>query len=561
MGMLAFVSGILNYGVFPAISARFFIYFLDLPLHVHLGSVAVPTFGLVMASYLSCTVLIVLLGGQATMMITCCLEGLFSQLGYVIIAATVLYLVRWGQIVDVMSLAKPGKSPLNPFDTGAVKDFNVWFIVMAICTRVYSTMAMQQKQGFNSAARTPHESRMGGVLGEWRNYSRNLMILLLTICAMAYLRHPAFAQQAAPMQQAIASVGNGYLEQQVTVPIALRYLLPVGIKGLFLAVMVMGLFSGDGGHLHSWGSIFIQDVVLPLRRNPLSPKQHIWLLRAAITGVAVFAFFFSTYFPQTQYIWLWFLLTGALFTGGAGAAIIGGLYWKRGTTAAAWSAAITGSALGFTGIICGHYWSYVLEGLDPVLGHAGLHLPQKFWFNDQVSGFVAACVAATTYVVVSLVNRRGSFNLDRMLHRGQYAIASEHDLLPSVKRRFNLASVLRFDENFTFMDKIAAGGIFWWTIVLAVINIVVTVWNLVFRRWPLHWWANYWLATAIVVPFIVAAITLVWFTIGGLNDMVYFFRAMRTLKRDVRDDGRVVAHHNLADEPLGPPQKLKPIPS
>ena len=33
-------------------------------------------------------------------------------------------------------------------------------------------------------------------------------------------------------------------------------------------------------------------------------------------------------------------LTGAIFVGGAGSAIIGGLYWKRGTTAAAWTAMV-----------------------------------------------------------------------------------------------------------------------------------------------------------------------------------------------------------------------------
>jgi hypothetical protein len=44
-------------------------------------------------------------------------------------------------------------------------------------------------------------------------------------------------------------------------------------------------------------------------------------------------------------------------------------------------------------------------------------------------------------------------------------------------------------------------------------------------------------------------VTLVWFTIGGLIDLRAFFHALKTMKRDARDDGRVVAHHNLADEP------------
>src|SRR5215207_9282709 len=55
MGMLAFVSGVLNYGIFPAISARFCIYFLRLPQAVHLGPFEVSTFAILMFSYLTIT--------------------------------------------------------------------------------------------------------------------------------------------------------------------------------------------------------------------------------------------------------------------------------------------------------------------------------------------------------------------------------------------------------------------------------------------------------------------------------------------------------------------------
>ena len=94
--------------------------------------------------------------------------------------------------------------------------------------------------------------------------------------------HPAFALEAAPIHADIAQISDPYLQKQMTVPIALSHLLPVGIKGLFVAIMIMGLVAGDSGHLHSWGSIFVQDVILPLKKKAMSPTQHIWALRLAV---------------------------------------------------------------------------------------------------------------------------------------------------------------------------------------------------------------------------------------------------------------------------------------
>jgi SSS family solute:Na+ symporter len=281
----------------------------------------------------------------------------------------------------------------------------------------------------------------------------------------------------------------------------------------------------------------------------MTPRQHIWALRCAIIGVAVFAFCFSTFFKQTQYIQLWWLLTAAIFIGGAGAAIIGGLYWRKGTTSAAWAAAITGSTLGFGGIMCGHFWSSVLDTLGTVLANHGIHLPAKFWFNDQVSGFIAALTAATTYIVVSLLTCSVDFDLERMLHRGKYSIGDTAPVARSGSR-FSLRSILKFDENFTTGDKLIAGGIFAWTMVLAAINLIAAIWNLAYSRWPVSWWANYWLILAIGVPFAIAVVTLVWFTIAGIADMSLFFVALKTRKADARDDGRVAGHANLVDEPV-----------
>ena len=107
MGGLAFLSGILNYGIFPAVSARFFIYFLNLPLTVQVGPFAFSTFALLMFCYLSVTVFLVTIGGQVTLMVTDCVEGLLSHLIYIVIVVAVFFVVEV-QVVEVMSKAAGG---------------------------------------------------------------------------------------------------------------------------------------------------------------------------------------------------------------------------------------------------------------------------------------------------------------------------------------------------------------------------------------------------------------------------------------------------------------------
>ncbi len=65
---------------------------------------------------------------------------------------------------------------------------------------------------------------------------------------------------------------NEALAGQVRVPMAIADFLPIGVVGVFLAVMIMLMISTDTTYLHSWGSIFVQDIVLPLRGQPFTPR-------------------------------------------------------------------------------------------------------------------------------------------------------------------------------------------------------------------------------------------------------------------------------------------------
>jgi SSS family solute:Na+ symporter len=272
----------------------------------------------------------------------------------------------------------------------------------------------------------------------------------------------------------------------------------------------------------------------------MSPRGHIWALRLAVVFVAFWAFCFSLLWTQTQYIALWWALTGGVFTGGAGAAIIGGLYWKRGTTAGAWAGAITGSTLSFIGVLCSGYWPKIKPLLESTATRFDITLPQKFWLNGLQVAFAAACVAVAVYVIVSLLTSREKFNLDKLLHRGKYAVeGTPKPPTLTLWERLRVRNILQFSSDFTKSDKMVSAGIFWWSMLLLAINVIISAWNMFFWDWPVTWWSHYWMVTAIAFPFIIALATLVWFTIGGFIDMKHFFHALRTMQRDARDDGRV----------------------
>lgn len=549
-GILCFVSGILNYGIFPAVGARFFVNYCGLPQTIALFGTTIPTFAVLMAVFISTAMFLTLLGGQLTIIVGDCLEGLLSGLLYLVVGGALLCIFKWPDIYAALAAAPKGQSMLNPFDTARAEDFNIWYVLIAIARGAYNHQNLQGGHAFRSSAASPHEAKMGGILGVWRGYSRTVMITLLCICAITFMQHPKYAAGAARVTAAVQKIPEKPIQTQMLVPVALAYMLPVGIKGAFACIMVFAMLACDGSYMHSWGSIFVQDVILPIRKKPFSPRQHIRILRWCIAGVGLYTFLFGFFFHQTEYILMFFAITGAIFLGGSGCAVLGGLYWKKGTTAAAWSGMLVGSILATGGIALQQYWG----GLQPhVLGlfHAGVihdyiaRYPDRFPINGQVCAFIATCTACIVYVTVSLATCRKDFNMDQMLHRGQYAQPAGVDApRRPAKRRFTWGAVIGFDSEFTLGDKIISGSLFGWSMFWFVVFVVGTGWYLV-RPWPLSVWGVYFRWTGILLPFAIGVVTVVWLTWGGLRDLRRLFAALRTLKRNDFDDGTVVDHRNL----------------
>ncbi len=521
MGALAFLSGVIHYGIFPAVGARFIVHFCGMPGTLDLAGLPIPTFAPVMAAILSANVTLATMGGQLTAMITDCIEGILSNVFFLIISVAMVALVGLHRIRESFAARPPGSSFLDPFDTFAIQDFNIWFVLIGILTGIYGYMAWQSNQGFNASALNPHEARMGRILGQWRGYARGVMIFLLGMCAYTLMHHADFAALSDGVRAAVDEIAGGdMVRKQMTVPVTLGHAMPAGVKGMFLATMIFSILAADTSAIHSWGSIFVQDVLLPFRKNRLTPAAHIRLLRWSIAGVAVFAFFFSLLFRQTEYILMYFAVTGAIFLGGAGAVIIGGLYWSRGTTPAAWAAMIVGSAFSAGSI--------VLRQVNPA-----------FPLNGQVLGFLAMLAAIAVYVGVSLATCRRPFEMARLLHRGTHAVDADGAALPVVPgppRTWQ--TLLGIDDQFTRGDRFQSVFLFFWSMAWFALFLGMLVWNL-FSRWPLDWWWNYLFIAGIALPMVLSVITTVWFGWGGLRDLRRLFRRLGEIRRDARDDGEL----------------------
>lgn len=559
-GMLAFTSGILNYGIFPAVTARFLVYFTGLPQELVLFGFNVPTIAPVMLILLSAALVLTLSGGQIAVVVTDFFQGQFVQIALLVIFFVIASQISWSELITGLQASPPDQSRINPFKQERTESFNMWFFFITAAINIYGYKAWQGSQGYNASARSPHEAKMAGILGEFRGQVLFLMSTLVPIYIFAMLNLPDFAVETAIVQETVAGIGNPQTQKQMLVPIAIGELLPIGIMGMFAAVVVAAAVSTDDTYLHSWGSIFIQDVVMPLRNKPLSKKAHMLLLRVAIFGVAAFAFVFSLVFPLNDYIFMYFQITGAIYLGGAGAVILGGLYWRRGSVEGAWAAMILGSIMAVTGIgMRNIVWPFFLQDwklkypqLDWLQG-----LPDEFPWNGTYMSLATVLVAASSYVIFSLLSKRPPVNLDKLLHRGEYAIEEKghHPVIEAnapatlkgsaAKRSFSEKCWLRLgvNDDFTLGDKAIYLFKIGWVLFFFMVFAIGTIVGL-FADIPDSLWIKWW-GFQVIATIVVGITFTVWFLIGGFRDLVAMVRTLSALKRDADDDGHVSKDDHL----------------
>ena len=628
-GILGWFSGIVNMGIFPAVGARFIMYYCFPQLNEMAQIWQDLAYAGIMAGLIGFSLFFIFGGGQISVMLTDFVQGIFCNIVFIVILAfLLLHKFDWGQILETLRNTGDKASFINPLKTSDLEDFNFWYFLIATFGIVYSFMAWQGSSGYNASARNPHEALMARILANWRAIGQAIVFVVMPVCAFVYMNNAHYTEQAAAVQAEVNKISDPYLQKQALPSIALRDIMKVviGMSGAFVAVMIAASTSCMESYLHSWGSIFVQDVIKPSREktnviwtfygflvgacvlgfavalyfskfwlfnsgtlsvaeveagrhllykigraapfiaitagylgwlihyglySKESTKQHLRLLRASIGFVALFIFTFSFLYRQTQDIFLFFALTGAIFLGGAGSVIVGGLYWKKGTTGAAWSAMIVGAILSLIQVIIDQWWHPGdgfsirdwlvahrpgLIELWPALSH------DKFPINGQWLYLIAMLAAIAVYVVISLLANR-EFNMEQLLHRGKYAVAEDQ-----VEKKAALAVrgwrvILGITPDFTTGDKVISYATVIWSLFWVAIFLVGTTWGVIPESWgfpPLKdvLWEHFW-GLKVGLMFVATVTITLWLGFGGLKDMKAMYRDLAKARVNTADDGSV----------------------
>lgn len=385
---------------------------------------------------------------------------------------------------------------------------------------------------------------MAGVLATWRVPGLYLTILLIAAAAYTVMHHPAYAQIASQAQRILATIPNPEIQRQMTTPVAMTLIIPTGLLGAFAALILGTSIGSHESFLQAWGSVFVQDVLLPLRSRPLDTKQHLRWLRLSSLGVAVLVFLFSFLFRQTEYLHMFFVISYAIFTSGAGAVVIGGLYWKRGTTAGAWAAILSGALLSIAAVVV----RQIENTTHTFSQRAARHGDWVDWglakiasYNPAVLSVSVALIACAAYVLTSLLYRRSLFNLDRMLHRGPYVVA-EPEGESAVAPIRGWRAWIGMGGEFSRSDQVVYLSSLAFTTLLIAVFLIGTAYNSLVKV-PTAAWVRFWGVYTTVVLVITILIT-VWLAIGGVIDLKRMLGLLARIKRNPLDDGMVIDHQN-----------------
>jgi len=318
IGALMAIGGILNFGVFPGVEAKF----INIVTGISQEYVLIT-----MVVMLTVVLLYTLMGGMVSVILTNYLQYALLSLGMIFITVYGIIKIGWSNIVDAV-ITNYGEKGINPFYPSATESefgigFFIWqfllWVSILVCWQAVSMRLFSSKN-----------TKTGQKIYSWSSLmflARAILPVFWGIMALAYL--------------------GSTIEPLEALPLLIIKLVPKGVLGLIMAGLLAASMSTYSSYLLSWSSVVSQDLIGTtiklITGKELSSKKQLLISRITMAAVMIFIIWWSLFHKIEGYLYFYLNMTGMLFIPGTLVCLTFGIYWHKTRTTGAYLAITLGA--------------------------------------------------------------------------------------------------------------------------------------------------------------------------------------------------------------------------
>ena len=363
-GIVCAVAGIVNMGLFPKMGATFITYATDMGRSAVVataegdagasGDVARAaeaaaakkqqiTVNVITSLLIVLVLVYTVMGGMVSVIVTDYLQFVILSIGlglglYFCLAHPDL---GWENMVGALEEHR-GERAFNPFHKDSYG--LVWVIWMAmhyfaaaICWAPEASRSLTAKD-----TRTAKRTFLAGAPGQFIRLAIPALLAIAAFCMVSQ----SVEMTAHFFPDGLS--GAPYKENaRQALPLLLGKIVPSGLLGLLVAGLMAAFMSTHDSYFLCWSSVIVRDVIEPIARYfelELSDKQQIKYTRMSIVCIGAFLLVWGIWFTWDESVWTYMAITGSIYLCGTIVVLVGGMYWKRASSAGA-IAALAGGFL------------------------------------------------------------------------------------------------------------------------------------------------------------------------------------------------------------------------
>ena len=374
VGFVMAIGGILNMAAFPIVGATFVSKFLGWPDNFEIFGQTIPTIAAATAVMIFLAVFFTVVCGQVGVMLTDYIQGLVIMTGLFLITWVIFRQTGVVQIKQTLE-TQMGPSAFNPFLLGGYGFmWAIWYVAQV----VMSPFSLGPLMNRNASADNPKVVRRMFLLSYTFGQGKQLLMITLGVAAFVVIGRTMMHEGMEPKQYEL-----------IATPMYLHSICPPILMGLLFTAFLFAFISTNDTYLLSWSSIIVNDLICASRRKPMSPKQHIWVIRITVVGIGLFLYFWGIYYISgSKTTILNYLMLAGTMLSGAAIAMIFGLYWNRANTAGAYAATLT---------------SMILPPIDLTLRRIS---PGFYKLSPQQAGLITIMTAIILLLICGLISNK-----------------------------------------------------------------------------------------------------------------------------------------------------------